>query len=54
MNTGSWLVLGLVLLAFAAVVWTLIRKKRRGESTGCCGPCSGCPMSGNCGKKPNP
>ena len=50
MNFLSWLILGLVLLALGAVLWNMIRKKRRGESS--CGSCNGCPMSGTCGKKP--
>lgn len=51
MNTVSWIILGAIISAFVGALWSLLRKKKRGEEACTCGSCSGCPMSGACGKK---
>ncbi|MBP3480746.1 MAG: FeoB-associated Cys-rich membrane protein [Clostridia bacterium] len=47
-NIGTIIVCLLLFGIIAAITVSLIKKKRRGESS--CG-CSGCPMSDSCGKK---
>ncbi|MBD5560321.1 MAG: FeoB-associated Cys-rich membrane protein [Clostridia bacterium] len=47
MSLGSWIVFGAVLAAFAAVIITRVRSRKRGGSCGCSG-CSGCTAAGSC------
>lgn len=48
MNALSWIILALVALALIAVLWSMFRKKKAGNSA--CGSCSSCPMNGCCKK----
>lgn len=43
---STFIVGGLVLAAFVAVVLNLLKKKKRGETS--CGSCSGCANSAYC------
>ena len=47
-NLGTILVALVLLLILAAIVWGMVRNKRKGRSSACSCKCGGCPMSGSC------
>lgn len=50
-NLGTIIVCALLIGALAAVIVSMIRKKKKGRSGVCdCGHCTSCPMSGSCRK----
>jgi LPXTG-motif cell wall-anchored protein len=48
----DWVIAAAVVLAIGLAAFFIVRRKKRGGS--CCGTCSGCALSGNCGKSPEP
>ena len=52
MNFLSWMILILIFAAFAAVLWTMLQRKKKGQGSCSCSSCGSCPMKGTCGRAP--
>ncbi len=51
-NIGTIIICAVLTAIVAAIIVSMIRKKKRGRSMVCdCGHCSSCPMSGSCHKQ---
>ena len=51
-NIGTIIICAVLIAVVAAIVISMIKKKRQGKSMTCgCGHCAGCPMSGACHKQ---
>lgn len=51
-NIGTILICAVLLAIVAAIIVSMVRKKKKGRSVVCdCGHCASCPMSGSCHKQ---
>lgn len=51
-NIGTILVCAALIAIVAAIIISMVKKKKRGKSMVCdCGHCASCPMSGSCHKQ---
>lgn len=52
-NIGTVIICAVLIAIVAAIIASMIRKKRKGQSMVCnCGSCASCPMSGSCHNNP--
>lgn len=50
-NHWSTILVGaIVLLIITAILWKMVRDRKKGNGS-CCGGCSGCPAAGTCHRK---
>ena len=49
-NLSTLLIAAGLLLVIAAVIWVLVRDKKKGKSPCCGGHCASCPMGDSCHK----
>ncbi len=48
-NIGTIIISAVLIAIVAAIIVSMVRKKRQGKSVVCsCGSCNGCAMSGSC------
>lgn len=51
-NLGTIIICAVLIAIVAAIIISLIKKKKQGKSMVCnCGSCKSCPMSGSCHKQ---
>lgn len=51
-NIGTIIICAVLVAIVAAIIVSMVKKKRRGQSMVCnCGNCKACPMSGSCHKE---